>query len=152
MPGEGSLAMLDFMESLRALLKSDSTVYTAVGDRIYPDQAKKGAAFPFIVYELDSETELASFETPTNTLRTATVTISCYYEESPTGAGGRRTAARTLANAVAAKLRNYSGTISGGVTVSGTDSIELRTGFPQDESGDFRMVSMSVGCNIWYYL
>lgn len=136
--------------SFRAILVADGTLSAAVGTRIYPDRAPKGAAYPHIVYVLDSETGVDTFETPSNTLRQATFRVDCYYQESPTGTDARGSA-RTLADAVAAALRNYSGTVPGGATIAGTDTFTFGAGYFEDEGGDFREVSRSVSMNVWFY-
>lgn len=136
-------------ESLRALLMNDATVFAAVSGRIYPNQAPKNPTYPFVVYDLNSEVTLDTFNPPSNTLRTANMTFACYYKESPTGTDAR-TSARTLADAVADAIQTFIGTVSGGVTIAGTDTCTFSTGFFEDEGGDFREISHACTLNVWY--
>ena len=136
-------------QSLRALLLADATVSAAVGTRIYPNRAPKKALYPFIVYVLNSETKLDSFSTPSNTLRIANMTYTCYYQEAPTGADAGASA-EVLAEAVAAVLEGFLGTVAGGVTIAGTDTSAMADGFFEDEGGDFGEAARAVTLNVWY--
>ena len=102
-------------KAIYSILTGDSAVSALVGNRIYPQIAAQGAAFPFIVYVLQdtSPSDTKSGVSTLDEVRYDIVVASESYAE-----------ASDLTNKVRTALDRYTGTVSG-VVIDSIQFIDL---------------------------
>jgi hypothetical protein len=114
---------MELNESLYSYLTSVAALTALVSTRIYPDRKSESTTttYPYVTYELVSETEVETLELPT------TVMLSPVYQFDVWASS--RSSARNVAKQLRKALKNLSGQIGGatGVTVSAVRKISHTT-------------------------
>lgn len=102
-------------KAIYSILTSDSAVSAIVGNRVYPQIAAQGAAFPFVVYVLQdtSPSDTKSGVSTLDEVRYDIVVASESYAE-----------ASDLTNKIRTALDRYTGTVSG-VVIDSIQFIDL---------------------------
>jgi hypothetical protein len=101
-----------------------------VSKRVYPDKLPKVPVYPAITYHEISETEIDTFNQPTNTLMMPVYQFNCW--------GETRASAKAVAKQLRLAFKNYKRTTmggAGGVTVSAVRIINRISDFDTDADG-----------------
>lgn len=105
------------------ILSNDADVSAIVSTRIYPIEAKQGAAYPYIVFDITATDPLESKDAPQYDFEN--VEIRCYDQ----GGTGAYLNLEDLADKIVAALNDTTGTFAGVVIKSaqylGSDHIKL---------------------------
>ena len=114
------------------LLINTQTISTLIGSRCYVNKAPQKAVLPYIVLtQLNSE-EFLSLDATTSTLRSIVVDVDCKGRTFPE--------AESLANAVRARLTDYSGTAGSytiGASIFNSESHDYEPATDGSDNGVF---------------